>query len=327
MNLTSSPLPSTALGQSALFDVDSFQGDHQIIDSNSKFLPFLLRKRLLGQSHSSKRITQEMVINADVIVDHDIQLNWLHQDFPQDVWQTLPVQSHRLAPPADDRRRTIQLALGQLNAIHPDSANLLQHYVSNIVWLELDPEHRKENDQITSSSFPVLPWTIFVSDKARHHIPPNTVADEPSYRFFAENIFHEAVHQQVNALLLSTDIFVPDYDSSTCPKIEIAWRFNQGVERNQYWELDRTFHAAAVYIELCGFRLRELLSEKEVRQKSYEYEYFSAALKEATHALTYLCDELEHYQEYFTPKGIKVLDSLLHNRHIAISRCATEILL
>ena len=167
-------------------------------------------------------------------------------------------------------------------------------------------DFKGQDSQITSSSFPVLPLCVFISDKALHHIPPNSISQEPSYRFLAENLYHEAVHQAVNMNLLIHEIFIEDYDSAKSPKVEIPWRYNQ-VKRNQYWELDRTFHATVVYSQVIQYRLAQL---NDLNLIPFEREAFEEATKAGIEAATYLSQSLLNNKQYFTEKGAELIEDL-----------------
>ncbi len=44
-------------------------------------------------------------------------------------------------------------------------------------------------------------------------------------------------------------------------KIEIPWR-SEHMKRNQFWEIDRTFHATVVYSQLIKYRISQLNNVK-----------------------------------------------------------------
>ncbi|MDY0815255.1 hypothetical protein [Kitasatospora purpeofusca] len=157
---------------------------------------------------------------------------------------------------------------------------------------------------LTSSSDPALPYVIAFSEKARHHIPPNTVSPEPSSLFLAENLLHEGTHQLISFHVLQNKVFADGYSTETSPKIEIKWRAGQGVARNQFWEIDRAFHATCVYNQLLRFRRTELNRDDLTPN---ERASFRAAYDGGLPAVRYLMRELELLGEHFSPHGIELL--------------------
>lgn len=232
---------------------------------------------------------------------------WIKSGFPESIWSALPITSHRLITPNYEIENSLITAIDHLFKVHEAAFEIFKTFVNCIVWTEIDPRIHGKIDEITSSTFPILPFCVFVSNKALKHIPPNAVSPESSFRFLAENLLHEAVHQQVNVTLLEKDVFVSSYRSSSSPKIEIKWRANQGIARNQFWELDRVLHAIYVYIEVSKYRIVELESNEI---SDLEKKYFALALKTGKVALNYLLSEVLLFRDYFTIFGNNLLDGL-----------------
>ncbi|NGQ96221.1 hypothetical protein G3578_13730 [Brevibacillus sp. SYP-B805] len=266
-------------------------------------LPFVLWGELTGRRDVSDQCLQESRA-VEIKVDSDAYL--CLSAVPQDCWQALPLASHDLVDAAGERSADVTRALEHLARSYPEGYKLFAEFVRMIAWVKLRDDRSEQDVEITSSSFPVLPFSVFVSSRALSHIPPKTVAARDSYRFLAENLFHEAVHQAVNMNLLLHDIFTEDYNSSTSPKVDIPWRANND-QRNQRWEIDRTLHAAVVYGHLLGYRRRQL---NDPGLESFEYAAFAEAAAEGLEAAKYLSQSLLRYERYFTTDGIKVIRSL-----------------
>ena len=123
------------------------------------------------------------------------------------------------------------------------------------------------------------------------HLPPKHIMPEVNFYGVQENLFHEALHQQLSALIIQQDVLKEA--PSTAPAVHIPWR---GVD----WPIDRVMHAAWVYFGLQELRLARLKRQGDSPE-------FIKALKAATEngvtVLTYLIDYLIKYSYLFTPIG------------------------
>lgn len=183
----------------------------------------------------------------------------------------------------------------------------MREFVRGLLWVGLKPDVRTSS--LTSSSDQALPYVITFSDKAQLHIPPNTVSEQPSCLFLAENILHEGTHQSISFHVLQHQVFADGYSSETSPKIEIAWRASQGVARNQFWEIDRAFHATCVYNQLLRFRQTELRRDDLTPN---ERASLQSAYGEGLSAVRYLMRELELLSGHFSLHGVELLADLRH---------------
>lgn len=222
-------------------------------------------------------------------------------------WARIGLRGHRLAaePTAaiDVLRKALELIAGRPNAI-----DLVHRFVTTFVWVEGLPDRGSE-PALTSCSLPDLPLAAFISNTALRHIPPTTVADVPSVRYLAENVYHEAVHQYVNYRILTEGLFVDHYDSRSSPKIPIAWR-SRSVARNRAWELDRVLHAATVYAQLLDWRWHELATGTLTED---ERTSISAAARDAVEASRFLAEALTQHVEWFTPHGALFVGRLVQS--------------
>lgn len=244
-------------------------------------------------------------VNSTNLYINGMTWSWITSCFDSDVWETLPIQSHQVCSYDRQKEDALFQAIERIYKKHPNQAHFLEKYMKNIFWMELKADQTKK-DLITSSSFPVLPYTVFISSKALRHIPPNSVSPTPSIKFLAENLLHEAVHQKVNLLLLNDSVLASDYDSKLSPKISIYWRKNHEA-RNQEWEIDRVFHAMQVYAEVILFRAQELNTEDLTDN---ERQNFANALFDAKEVLSYLNQQIQLYSQCFNSRGLVQLDEL-----------------
>ena len=249
---------------------------------------------------------QETAFQPKRLIHADQPFNLVLQPLPDAIWRALPFASHRICR-NQAVLTSLEAALNLIEDHYPHYLPWMADVMPNIAVVEIKEAYRGKDSQITSSSFPVLPYVGFVSAKAMRHIPPNTVMKTNSPSLLAENLVHEAIHQVVNLSLLRTDIFVERYTSRTSPKIEVLWRYGQRTMRNQRWELDRTLHAAIVYLGLLSFRQREL---ERRRSEEADFMAFRHASTAAVEVLPYLCAQLNRHRGYLTSDGNALLDAL-----------------
>ncbi|MFJ4777412.1 hypothetical protein [Streptomyces sp. NPDC088762] len=274
-------------------------------DDAQQALPFVLMEHLVKSgvpyAEHARTLRSERVYAAGTGFD------WFHGELPGQIADEINLTDYEITEHTDGRRVALIRALERLATVHPDAFARVREFVRGFLWVGLKPGFRASS--LTSSSDPALPYVIVFSEKARRHIPPNTVSPEPSHLFLAENLLHEAVHQSVSFHVLQHQVFADEYSSKTSPKIEIAWRATQGVTRNQFWEVDRAFHATCVYNQLLRFRRAELARDDLTAN---ERAHVQAAYDEGMPAVRYLMDQLELLGEHFTVHGRGLLTGLRH---------------
>jgi hypothetical protein len=128
------------------------------------------------------------------------------------------------------------------------------------------------------------------------------VGAKPSARFLAENFYHEAVHQLVNAHLLFGRLVPEDFSSETSPKIPISWRATAS-PRNREWEIDRVLHAAVVYESMIGYRAAQLT---DPTIHPWERAAFEEANAIAVPNLSFLATSLRQHTGALTDEGAEV---------------------
>ncbi|MGE7385603.1 hypothetical protein ACQKM2_09000 [Streptomyces sp. NPDC004126] len=274
-------------------------------DGAERALPFALMERLVKSgvpyAEHARTLASDLVHVAGTAFD------WFDADLPAQIADEINLSNYEIVEHTVERHAALTQALERLAAVHPAGFARVREFVRGFLWVGLKPGVRTSS--LTSSSDPALPYVIVFSEKARHHIPPNTVSDEPSHLFLAENLLHEGVHQSVSFHVLQHQVFADGYDSKTSPKIEIAWRATQGEARNQFWEVDRAFHATCVYNQLLRFRRTELDRDDLTPN---ERTHIQAAYDEGMPAVRYLMAQLELQAEHFTAHGLELLADLRH---------------
>lgn len=172
-------------------------------------------------------------------------------------------------------------AMDALRAVDPDAATFTQAWCSLVVWVAPDAA-RPPKAVLTSVAVPTLPHCTFLSVKSLRHIPARHVHEGASLYALAENLYHEALHQQLSASLVFAD-----HEASPIAlnrtRVTIPWRDGAA------WRLDRVVHAAWVYAHLQRLRLRALSSGSVVTD---ERRLVEQAAAESAPKLDYLLAEL-----------------------------------
>ncbi len=268
-------------------------------------LPFALMERLVKSgtpyADHARSLRTEPVTVAGAAFD------WFDAELSAEIASEINLTNYEIAEHTDERRAALTSAFAHLALVHPEGFDRLREFVRGLLWVSLKPDVRVSS--LTSSSDPALPYVIVFSDKATHHIPPNTVSEQPSHLYLAENLLHEGTHQSISFHVLQHQVFADGYASQTSPKIEIRWRAGQGEDRNQHWEIDRAFHATCVYNQVLRFRQTEL---RRNDLTPAERANFQRAYDEGLPAVRYLMRELELLTEHFTPHGRELLADLRH---------------
>ena len=145
----------------------------------------------------------------------------------------------------------------------------------------------------------MLPHCTFVTPKALRHIPPNSVLARDSRYALRENLFHEALHQELAASLLHEDFLAQDYWSSDAQKVPVPWRGGA-------WEPDRVLHAVYVYLHLLPMRREELRRASSMEERAW----LTQALDGGLGALRYLLTHLGGCKYIFSKAGVSLLEEL-----------------
>ena len=268
----------------------------------SGIIPFILHDSMLGRATDDvfeKIATESFTVG-------ELEFNWLLSSTAPDGWKEVGLSGHRLITPSQELRTRVQASILHL-ARREYALGLVGKYITTFALVEcLD---LSKMNRITSCSLPDYPLCVFFSERIFEHIPPSSVG-RPSIRLGAENIFHEAVHQSVNHLILTEGIFHQDYDAATSPRVPIFWRKDAREDRNKEWEIDRVLHAAAVYSHLLQWRYYELLDESLTAD---ERNIITTAAVESIDAVRSLSSGLVKHIEFFTPKGALFVGRLVES--------------
>ena len=261
----------------------------------------LVHKILLGEgphtTDTGGSYTRHVVGFDDATVETWGTLALSVRGFAEGIQNSLPLEGHKPIG-APGVLRWIRLALDELATIDQESVSFIQEWCSVIVWIERRKE-RPDVVELTSTSIPILPFATFVSKKFIRHLPPKHILPVVNFYGIQENLFHEALHNQLASYLIIHNAFLRSPSDS--PMIHIPWRKAE-------WPMDRVLHAAWVYSNLLEFRRRRL-------RIFFDSEKFLTTLAQLSNdaelSLRYLTKELNRNRSVFSQKGTTVLDRII----------------
>jgi len=212
------------------------------------------------------------------------------------VLSSVPLKGHYgLVENGQNLSGQIQDALEVLQQLNPPCCDLVAKYVSSINWVDVYPGSGEQ--LLTSSSFPATRGEVFISKKATRHIPPDIVLDEGCSYFLAENLYHEALHQELNGLLLDRNYLASSYNAEVAARIDVPWR-------GQMWQPDRIVHALYVY--------RHLVPLRQAASSSNLAPMLNLAIERGNMAVQVLSNRLPKCQMVFSLAGEHLYDWLLN---------------
>lgn len=271
-------------------------------DSKIEDLPPALCRLLAMQTRAGKMEHPFTAIN-------DSALQWIRlgeyqlaiylADTALPVMQDLPLQGHQVSANTMLNLGYIESGLQSLYLLDETKLAFVAEWTSMIVWVERSSAFAGQ--LLTSSTFPNFPHCTFLSLKSLQHIPPNNVLGFPSDYALAENLYHEALHQELAAWLLHQPVLSDNYHSRETDKIAVPWRGGA-------WEPDRVFHAIYVYSHLIP--LRQMAMEKLTLQWA-EKTWLKDALALGHEALAYLTREMQEHLDIFQPDSMGTVQRIL----------------
>lgn len=217
----------------------------------------------------------------------------------RDLWDRTPLGKHLFIEPTHADFDLLDKSIEHLEKFVPDLWSKLKPYLGNIGVLELPSSEKGVDSEITSITLPGFPYLSFISKMAYQHLPPAVIVQKPHLEILAENLLHESIHQFANHMIVDKGVFSSDYHSNHSPKVSIPWRKNMASDRNRFWEIDRCFHAAMVYLGIYYYR-------KSGALKSIHGDLVKGALEN----LSYLAEALASHHRWFTPMGQKLVMAL-----------------
>lgn len=220
-------------------------------------------------------------------------------NFNSRIFNSLPLEGH-LPMGVPGMCTWSAAALETLSALDNEALSFVQQWCSMILWVAPDADKKPET-VLTSVAVPTLPHCTILSVKSLRHIPANHVYEGASTYALAENIFHEALHQQLSASLVFGAGIMSDAENAKLQPIHIPWR-------NTSWEIDRVIHAAWVYTNLQRLRRRALSMPDTF---GLELEIVKNAEKESQPKLTYLRSSLESAKRKLPRSSSNLIEQVL----------------
>jgi len=191
-------------------------------------------------------------------------------------------------------------ALETLKELDHEALSFVQQWCSMILWVAPNAEDKPET-VLTSVAVPTLPHCTILSVKSLRHIPADHVYEGASTYALAENIFHEALHQQLSACLVFGAKIMSDAEDAKLQPIHIPWR-------NASWEIDRVIHAAWVYTNLQRLRKRALSMPDTF---GLELDIVNNAEQESQPKLAYLRSSLQSAMKSLPRSSSNLIEQIL----------------
>lgn len=235
-----------------------------------------------------------------VRIDTDgIHLEWCVNDPSGETLQLVGLSEFEVAPCIERRRRYLQQALDNLANWNRYAYECIQNFTSSLIWLRL-----KTLDAavplFSSTSFYEFPHCTFLTDLALYHIPPDIVFSVPMVYALRENLYHEALHQQLCTLISKYGVFTDPTVAHALPGILIPWR-------NTYWKLEHALQAAFVYSKVARTRIA---AYKQLVLDDPQRSLFRLAIQKAYDSLRVLRDGLVAHHHYFNPSSLSIIGEI-----------------
>ena len=254
-----------------------------ILYENDIKIKFDLKEQFTGENNHKNFFYNDIMLSADGL-ELDLQ-------------KRLPLK-HHYPINAKGIFKWITYALDELKVNDIERFNFINDWCSLIVWLKKDINH-PETTELTSTAIPALPFATFITKKIIRHIPPKTILPEINYYGIQENLFHEALHHQLSATIISNKVFTnPEFINEM---ILIPWR-------NCSWPLDRCFHALFVYNGVIKMRKEHISRYNKSSLKFIDT--FKNSINEGMIAMKHLLSEIDKRKFMFSEYAIQTIESI-----------------
>lgn len=198
----------------------------------------------------------------------------------------------KVVDPVSSDLKILETALATLPELTPEGADLVKKFLNQVVWVA----PKSQGSIFSSTSFYELPGHIFFTRLFSRHIAPDVVFSAPVVYAVQENLYHEAIHQQLIAAMEQEDILHRRLVEQERPKIYAAWR-------DQNWDLEHAIQAFAVYEKVMGLR-----AAQNEREPAKELAYGAQIASQAADALA---REILAKKHYLTVAGLQLFENFL----------------
>lgn len=213
----------------------------------------------------------------------------------------LGLEGHRQAPIDAAFAASIEQALAALERLVPERAEMVLARIEGIVHVELEDGSRSG---LSSTTFYDLRGVAFLTPNALRFVPPGVVFQEPCAHALADNLAHEALHQELMAAIDRVEHVKPPEVGRMPVSIRPSWR---GAE----WGIEQVLQAAYVYTRLGPFRSAAAVDGSLPSDAR-------AAFGEATRSGGLCADELiaglRAHGARLTERGRKLVEQLANER-------------
>lgn len=192
----------------------------------------------------------------------------------------------------------IKNSVDKVGRILKQQLNTIKSHTSFLAII--DPLSQHTTNIISSTTFYDYPFCTFFSKCGLFFIPPNTVFFEPNDYAIFDNIYHEALHQELLIQILLDKIF---NNYKLVPKeniIPIPWR-------NTLWTIEHALQAYYVYRHLCISR--QLFSQS--LKDNIMLEKMKMAILASKYNSEYLYTQLMNHKHLFMKDCLNLLKALM----------------
>lgn len=214
---------------------------------------------------------------------------------PDRLLAELQLSDYCIVSPNATRRRLLAEALDNLANLGAGAAHCVRECLSCVWWVRPKPGC---GTNLLSTSFYELPHGAFFGDLALVRVAPGITFDKASEVALQDNLYHEALHQQLIVTQRRSEMLLPDALGEGGARLFVPWR-------QTTWSLEHALQAAHVYAHLAGSRAEQLRVHHE-RWGGVLSEAHAAARSSAE----YLLLRLQENSTHFTAAGRLFLDYL-----------------
>ena len=190
-----------------------------------------------------------------------------------------------------ERNTAVKVSLQFLRNFDASAYDTIQRHTHSLIWVQVI-DKSKPTQLFSSTTFHTPLGVTFLTDLSLRYIPPDVVFSSTSCFALAENLYHEALHQQLYHFIDNHEVLHPSVRGEKGGDIFIPWR-------NVHWKLEHALHAYYVYVHIA--RLRAMADA--------HFELHRAT-RGANDAVEQLASSIDAFKECFLQDGRKLLVTL-----------------
>ena len=206
------------------------------------------------------------------------------------------LEDFQLAKPLPGHHRLITSAMQDLFSFDPEAWETVTAFISLIVFVEARSTTTK---LFSSTSFYELPHCVFFTNAVFAHIAPDIVFPGVTLYAAQENLFHEALHQQLILSWLERPALIQG--QSGVRLVYSPWR-------GTHWPLEHAIQVAYVYKHVAALRLK---AAERTSTSVGDAAILAAAAKKAAAAANLLRTGILAHAGALTAEGRLLTEGLL----------------